>query len=121
MLIGAEIAAELVLVQDLGHFGQNRYMWKYRSRAKVNFKHLRYQPMGAINIVWPLENFPYHLTLVKTRSFGPNRKVVTNSKANFDYPSSYSKTPKHVITFFIIFNLKMAKSSLSCGVLWDLG
>ena len=119
MLIGAEIVAELVLVQDLGHFGQNWYLRKYRSRPKVNFKHLRYQPMGAINSIWPLDNFPYHLTLLKTRSFGPNRKVVTGSKANFDYPSSYSKTPKHVITFFIIFNLKMSKSKLTYDVLWD--
>ena len=71
MLIGAEIGAELVLVQDLGHFGQNRYLSKYRSRPKVNFKHLRYQPMGAINLVWAENHFPYHLTLLKTRSFGP--------------------------------------------------
>ena len=38
MLIGAEIGAELVLVQDLGHFGQNRYPSKYSSRPKVNFE-----------------------------------------------------------------------------------
>ena len=71
MLIGAEIGAELVLVQDLGHFGQNRYLSKYRSRPKVNFKHLRYQPMGAINLVWAVDQKPYHLTLLKNRSFGP--------------------------------------------------
>ena len=41
--------------------------------------------------------------------------------SNFDYTSSYDKTPKHVITFFIIFNLKMAKPNLTYGVLWDLG
>ena len=35
--------------------------------------------------------------------------------------SSYGKTPKHVITFFIIFKLKMAKPNLTYGVLRDLG
>ena len=58
MLIGAESGAELVLVQDLGHFGQNRYLSKYRSSPKVNFEHLRYQPMGAINLVWAVDQKP---------------------------------------------------------------
>ena len=71
MLIGAEIGAELVSVQDLGHLGQNPYQSKYRSRPKVDFKHLRYQPMGAINLVWAVDKKPYHLTLLKNRSFGP--------------------------------------------------
>ena len=70
MLIGAEIGAELVSVQDLGHLGQNPYQSKYRSRPKVDFKHLRYQPMGAINLVWAVDQKPYHLTLLKNRSFG---------------------------------------------------
>ena len=48
--------------------------------------------------------------LLKTRSFGRNGKVVTSLNVNFDYPSSYNKTPKHVITFFIIFILKMLKA-----------
>ena len=39
MLIGAEIGAELVLVQDLGHLGQNRYPGKYRSRPNGGNKH----------------------------------------------------------------------------------
>ena len=112
MLIAPEIGAKLALFQD---FGQNRYS----QHSPNQTKHLRDQPMGAINIVWPLENFPYHLTLLKSRSFGLNRKVVMGSKANFDYPLSYSKTPKHVITFFIIFNLKMSKSKLTYDVLWD--
>ena len=114
MLIAPEIGAKLALFQD---FGQNQYS----QHSPNQTKHLRDQSMGAINIVWPLENFPYHLTLLKTRSFGPNRKVVTGSKANFDYPSSYSKTPKHVITFFIIFILKMLKSNLTKLVSWGLG
>ena len=40
---------------------------------------------------------------------------------NFDFSSSYGKTLKHVITFFIIFKLKMAKPNLTYGVLRDLG
>ena len=76
---------------------------------------------GAINFVGPLDQFSVLTISLKTRSFGCNGKVVTSSNVNFDYPSSYNKTPKHVITFFIIFILKMAKSSLSYGVLWDLG
>ena len=54
MLIGLEIGAELVLVQDLG---QNWYPNKYHSRPKVNFKHLRYPPMGAINVLWAGNSF----------------------------------------------------------------
>ena len=33
----------------------------------------------------------------------------------FDYPSSYDKTPKHVITFFIIFIPKTSKPNLTSG------
>ena len=83
MLIGLEIGAELVLVQDLG---QNLYPNKYRSRPKVNFKHLRYQPMGAINVFWAGNHFPYHLTLLKKRPFGlcgfrtQNRKPMTETQ-----------------------------------------
>ena len=61
---------------------------------------------GAINFVGPLDQFSVLTISLKTRSFGCNGKVVTSSNVNFDYPSSYNKTPKHVITFFIIFILK---------------
>ena len=48
---------------------------------------------------------------------------------NFDYPLSYNKTPKHVITFFIIFILKtlqprrlwfrISHSPISCSLPWS--
>ena len=76
---------------------------------------------GAINFVGPLDQFSVLTISLKTRSFGCNGKVVTSSNVNFDYPSSYNKTPKHVITFFIIFILKMLKSNLTKLVSWGLG
>ena len=63
MLIAPEIGAKLALFQD---FGQNRYSQHMTNQTK----HLRDQPMGAINIVWSLEHFPYHITLLKSQSFG---------------------------------------------------
>ena len=49
--------------------------------------------------------------------------MVTSQIANFDYPSSYDKTTKHVITFFIIFILKMLKpTTYNLGLTsYDLG
>ena len=64
----------------------------------------------------------------KRDRFGPlaewlwaKRPKPSRVNSNFDYTSSYDKTPKHVITFFIIFILKMPKPNLTYGVLRGLG
>ena len=67
MLIAPEIGAKLALFQD---FGQNRYS----QHSPNQTKHLRDQPMGAINSVWALHHFPYHLTLLKN-DFGTDAGI----------------------------------------------
>ena len=47
--------------------GQNQYL----EQCPHHTKPVRYQPMGAINLVWAIHHFPYHLKM----SFGPARRL----------------------------------------------